>query len=142
MLIFSNFLSLCYLWTNLVPENLKFSKLTEIWYKDTLLYIALLYDFNVYFFKILFIHLFLGKWVHCYMLITTLTFIFSKFFSSICFWANLVPKSEVLQIDRNLVQRQITIFLFRFLFLFFQFFFHSYFLWANLIPKSEILQID
>ena len=50
--------------------NLKFSKLTEIWYRGTLLYVC--YDFNVYFFKILSIHI---------------------------FGANLVLKSEVLQID-------------------------------------------
>ena len=55
--------------------NLKFSKLTEIWYRGTLLYVC--YDFNVYCFKILFIHI---------------------------FWTNLIPKSEVLQIDWNFVQ--------------------------------------
>ena len=45
-------------------QKLKFSKLTEIWYKCTLLYP-----------------------------IWNLMFIFSKFLSFIFFWANLVPKS-------------------------------------------------
>ena len=56
-------------------QNLKFSKLTEIWYRDTLL--CAYYDFNVYCFKIIFIHI---------------------------FWANLVLKSNVFQIDWNLIQ--------------------------------------
>ena len=37
-------------------QNLKFSKLTKIWYWGTLLHAY--YDFNVYFFKVLFIHIF------------------------------------------------------------------------------------
>ena len=48
---------------------LDFFKLTEIWLRGTLLHAC--YSFNVYFFKILFIYI---------------------------FWANLVPKSEVLEI--------------------------------------------
>ena len=36
-------------------QNLEFSKLTEILYRDTLLYGS--YDINVYFFKLLFIHI-------------------------------------------------------------------------------------
>ena len=59
----------------LIKFGPKFSELSEIWYRGELLYGY--YDCNVYFFKILFI---------------------------IFFWANLVQKSEVLQIDLNLVQ--------------------------------------
>ena len=51
-------------------QNLKFFKLTGIWYRGRLLYAY--FDFNVYFSKILVIHI---------------------------FWTNLVSKSEVLQID-------------------------------------------
>ena len=39
-----------------LTENLKFS---EIWYSGISLYAY--YDFNFYFFKIIFIHIFLGK---------------------------------------------------------------------------------
>ena len=56
-------------------HNLYFFKLTEILERGTLLYAY--YIFNVYFFKIILIHI---------------------------FWANLVPKSEVFEIDLNLVQ--------------------------------------
>ena len=45
-------------------QNLKFSKLTEIWYRGTL---------------------------HCFMLITILMLIFCKFLVTPVFWANLVP---------------------------------------------------
>ena len=48
-------------------HKLKFSKLTEMWYRHTLLYPY--FEFNV---------------------------LFSKFLTFIFFWANLVPKSEVL----------------------------------------------
>ena len=81
-----------FLKVNLV-QNLKFTKLTEILYRGTLLYAY--YDFNVYFFKyfvkfgpIIWIS---SNWlkfcrgVHCYMLITVLIFIHSKFFSFILF---------------------------------------------------------
>ena len=51
-------------------QKQKFFKLTEIWDMGTLLYTR--YDFNVYFFKILFIH---------------------------SFWANMVLKSVALQIE-------------------------------------------
>ena len=40
-------------------QNLKFSKLTEIWYQGTLLYVY--NDFNICFCKIFVIHSFLGK---------------------------------------------------------------------------------
>ena len=62
--------------------------------------------FHVYFFKILFIH---------------------------TFWANLVPKSKVIQIDWKLVQIYIAICLFQFWCLFFQFFCQSYF-WGKFRP--------
>ena len=79
-------------------QNLKFSKLTAIWYRDTLLHTY--YDFNVYFFKILIIFL----------------------------WANLVPKSEVLQFNWNLVQGYIAIFLLHFCVYFFKIIFIHIFL--------------
>ena len=60
-----------------------------------------------------------SAWVHCYMLITILMFIFSKFMAFIFFWPDLVPKSEVLQIDWNLVKGYITI-------CYFKTFYHSY----------------
>ena len=79
MLIFQN---IChsYFFGQIWSQNLKFSKLNEILYRDTLLHAY--YDFHVYFFKIL---------------------------SFILFWANLVPKSNVLQIDWNLIQGHIVI---------------------------------
>ena len=40
-------------------QNLKFSKLTEIWYQGTLLYVY--HDFNIYFCKIFVLHNFGGK---------------------------------------------------------------------------------
>ena len=51
-------------------DNLYIFKLTEMLQRGTLLYAS--YNFNDFFFKILSIHV---------------------------FWANLVPKSEVLQVD-------------------------------------------
>ena len=69
-----------------------------------------------------------GTGVHCYMLITIFTFIFSKCSSFIFLGANLVPKSEVLQINWNLVQGYIAIWLLEFWCLFFQNFCQSYFL--------------
>ena len=51
----------CYILISiLMLVNLKFSKLTKIWYRGILLYTY--YDFNVYFFKILFIHIFGQIW--------------------------------------------------------------------------------
>ena len=41
------------------PQNLKFSKLTEIWYGDALLYPY--FEFDVYFLKVFVIHIFMGK---------------------------------------------------------------------------------
>ena len=90
-------------------QNLKFYKMTEISYSDTLLYDY--YDFNVYFFKIFVSHIFWDKFapktwsfpnwlkfrteVHSYILTTILMLIFSKFwhshnFGQICF-QNLSP---------------------------------------------------
>ena len=86
-------------------QNLKFFKLTEIWYSGTLLHVF--YDFSVYFFKKFFIHIILGKvgskvcfsnWMkfgtrtHCYMLITVLMPNFSKYLPFINFWHKLHPK--------------------------------------------------
>ena len=75
MFIFSKLFSFIFL-GKISSQNLTFVRLTEIWYRGRLPYGY--FDFNVYFFNILFIHIF-GE--------------------------NLVPKSEVLQIDWNLVQR-------------------------------------
>ena len=123
------------------------------------------YDFNVHFFKIFVILIFFaltmvseseifpnwlkfGSGVHYYMLIQILTLIFLKVFSVLLFWVNFVQKSEVLQINWNLVQRYIDICLWRFwrlFFLFFLFFFfHSNFfgqVWfqnLNFIKLTEI----
>ena len=117
---FSKFLSLIFfglIWS----QNLKFSRLTEIWDKHTFLYAC--YNVNFYFSKIFATDIFLGqfgptiwislKWlkfcrgVNCCMLITILMFIFSKFLSVIFFWAKLVAKFEVFQIDWNFVQGNI-----------------------------------
>ena len=103
-------------------QKLKFSRLTEIWYSGTTMYRY--FEFNVYFFKNFVIHIFGGKFgpkiwsssnllelgtgVHCYILIRVLMFNFSKLLSFIFFWANLVPKSEVLQIGQYLIQRYIS----------------------------------
>ena len=114
MFIFSKFLSFIFFWANLVPKslnqlkfatevhcymlvriltfifsiffsfiflgqiwsrNLKYFKLTEITYRGTLL--CAYCNFDVYFFKIIVIHI---------------------------FWANMVPKSIVLQIYLNMIQ--------------------------------------
>ena len=70
-------------------QKLRFSKLTKIWYRGTLL--CTYYDFNVYFSKIFVTQLFWANLVpifkvlkfdtgvHCYMLITISMFSFSKF---------------------------------------------------------------
>ena len=42
-------------------QNLNFTKLTEIWFRGTLLHAY--YNFNVYFFKIFVIHIVLGKFI-------------------------------------------------------------------------------
>ena len=76
----------------------KFFNFTEISYRGTLLYTY--YDFNVCFFKIFVIHI---------------------------FWVNLVPKSEVLQINWNLAYGYITMWLLQSQCLFFRNFCHSYF---------------
>ena len=131
-------------------QNLEFSELTEIWYRGTLLYVY--YNFNIYFFKILFIHIFLGafgayiwnssnllrfhKGVHCYMLITIL----SKFLLFIFFWANLVPKSEVLQINRNLNCYILMILMFIFS-KFFSFIFCFGHTWSQNLEFSKLTEI-
>ena len=48
-----------YFFGQIWSQNLKFSKLTEIWYQGTLLYVY--NDFNICFCKIFVIHSFLGK---------------------------------------------------------------------------------
>ena len=61
-----------------------------------------------------------GTGVHCYIFISNLMFIFPKFLSLIFFWANLVRKSEVLQINWNSVQGYIAICLLQFSVYFFK----------------------
>ena len=61
MFIFSKF-SQSYFFAQIWSQNLKFSKLTEIWCKGTLLYVY--YDFNVYFFKSFVSQIILGKFSH------------------------------------------------------------------------------
>ena len=91
MFIFSKFLRFIFI-GQIWSQNIKFSKLTKIWYQGTLLYAH--YDSNN-FFKIFVSHIFLGKFgfivssstkrlnfcrgVHCYMLIMMLMLIFLEF---------------------------------------------------------------
>ena len=100
----------------LIFINLKFFKLNEIWCRGTLLYAY--YGLNVYFLIIIFIHI---------------------------FGANLVTKSEVFQIDWNLVQGRLPYTYFDFNVCFFKIFVIYIFFWKiwleNLIIKSEVLQI-
>ena len=103
MFIFAKFLSLMF-FVQIWSHNLDFFKLTEISKKGTSLYVY--YSFNVYFFKILFIHIFGQTWSQN-----------QKFF----------------QIDWKLVQIYIAICLFQFWCLFFQFFCQSYF-WGKFRP--------
>ena len=93
MVFFQNFVIHIF-WGQLWSQNLKFFKLTEISYRDTLLYAYTILMFTVFFRN--FCHsFFLDKFsskiwsfpnwlkfdtgVHCNMLITILMFIFSKF---------------------------------------------------------------
>ena len=79
-------------------QKLKFSKLTEIWSRHTLLYPC--FEFSVNFLKKFFTHIFWGNWsqnlkfctrVHYYMFITTLTYFCKIFVIHNFFWANLAP---------------------------------------------------
>ena len=138
MFIFSKIFS--YIFFGLIwSQNLKFFKLTEIWYRDSLPYTC--FDFIVFFQN--FCHSYflwensvpqnqkfaklneIWSRVTQYMLILTLTFTFSNFFPFI-FMYFFHSYIEVLQIDKKLVHRQITICLFPFHCLFFHFFCHSY----------------
>ena len=90
--IFSKFCH-SYFFEQVWSQNLKLSKLTEIWYRCTLL--CAYHDFNIHFSKTFVIHDFVDKFgptiwissnwlkfhrrVHCCMLITISMFIFSKF---------------------------------------------------------------
>ena len=103
--IFSKFLSFIFFgW--ILFQNLKFSKLSEILYRDTLLHAY--YDFHVYFSKNFVTRVFLDKfgpkiwsfvnWLkfctdgHCYMLVTVFMCNFSKHLSFIKFWGKFHPK--------------------------------------------------
>ena len=117
MFLFSKLFSFIFL-GQIWRKNLKFFKLSEIWYRGRCP--CFYFHFNVYIFKILFIHI-LGQILFQNLKFFRLTeilyrdrlpytyldfnvYFFKKFFTHI-FGANFVPKSEVLQIDRNLVQR-------------------------------------
>ena len=122
MLIFSKFMSFIFFWTNLVRK----SEVLQInWYLGQA-YIPLLVMMSMFIFPKFLSLIFFGgkfghinwsctKWlkfrvgVNCCMLITIFMFIFSNFLSVIFFWTNLVPKSNVLQIDWNLIQGHIVI---------------------------------
>ena len=82
-----------------------------------------------------------GTGVHYYMLITILTFVFSKFFSFMYSWANLVSKSEILQIDWNFVQGYSLYAYYDFNVYFFKTF-AIHIILGNLVLKSNVLQID
>ena len=105
MFIFSKFLSFIF-FGQIWSQNLKFSKLTEIWYRGTLLYAY--YDFNVYFSKIFVTHL---------------------------FWANLSHNLDFFKLTKNFVEGNIAIYLLQFYCLFFQSSLHSSFL-GKFGPKT------
>ena len=108
--IFSKYFSFIFL-GQIWSQNLRFFRLTEIWYRGRLPYTY--FKCNGFFSKIFLLHIFFGEicshkiaksneiWFSgtLYMLISTLTFTFSKFFSFIFFLVSLGPKCEVLQID-------------------------------------------
>ena len=86
-------------WGQILFQKLKFSKLTKIWYRCTLLYPY--FEFNFYSSKVFISHIFSGKFgpkiwsssnwlkfgteVDCYILILILMFIFSTFLLFIFF---------------------------------------------------------
>ena len=119
MFVFSLFFSFMFCLTQIWSQNLTFSKVIGIWYSGTLLYSY--YDFNIYFFKIIFIHflsfiflegeqicfqnlnffkltevLYMGTFLYVYY---NFNIHFLKIFVSHVFCANLVWK--VLQINWN-----------------------------------------
>ena len=114
MFIFSLFLSFMFCLTQIWSQNLTFSKVIGIWYSGKLLYSY--YDFNIYFFKIIFIHflffiflegeqiwfqnlnffkltevLYMGTLLYVYC---NFNIHFLKIFVSRVFCANLVGKSD------------------------------------------------
>ena len=114
MLILSKFLWFKFFWL-IWSHYVKFYKMTAISNKGTLLYAY--YDFSVYFFKNFVSHSFLDKFhlkiwsfpnwlkfrsgVHCYLLITILTFIFFKILSFIWFgeiWSQNLMFSKLTEI--------------------------------------------
>ena len=108
------YLNFCYshFFGQICSQNFKFSKLSESWYRGTLLYAY--NDFNVY---------------------------FSKIFVTHVFGANLVPWSGFLQIDWDFVEGYIANAYFDFNVYFFKIFVIHIF-WVNLVPKFEVLQIN
>ena len=97
MFIFSKILWFIFfeqIWT----QNLKFSKLTEIWYRGTFLYVY--FDLNVYFFKIFVIHILAQIWFQDLKLYFTLLYadlrfwcVFSKYLPFINFRGKFHPKT-------------------------------------------------
>ena len=136
-------------------QNLKFAKLTEIWYRGTLLYAY--YDFDVYFSKICVTHVFLIKfgsiiWIssnwskfrrglHFYMLNTVLMFIFSRFFSFIFFGQIWSQNQKFFKLTKIWYRGRSLYAYFDFNVYFFKIFVIHIF-WANLVPKPEVLQIN
>ena len=138
------------------PQNLKFFRLTEKWHRDRLPYTY--FDFNVYFFKIFGHPYFLWEnlvpqkhtfaklieiWSSgtLYMLILTLTFIITKFFSFIFLgqvWSQNLKFFRLAEIwyrgSLPYTSLESNFFSFKILFI------HIF--GANLLPKSEVLQID
>ena len=111
MFIFSKFFSFIFL-RQIWSQNLKFFRLIEIWYRGRLPYAY--FDFSVYIFKILFIHIlgqiwsqnlkffrltdiwYRGRLPYAYF---DFNVYFFKILFTYIFGANLVPKSEALQIE-------------------------------------------
>ena len=104
MFIFSKFVSVI-LFGQIWSRNLKCYKMTENWFRDTLLYAY--YDFNVHFFSKLVSNIFwqiwfqnvmfskltkIGSRAHCYLLIINLMCNLSKYMLFINLWGKFHPK--------------------------------------------------
>ena len=74
--------------------------------------------------------------VHCYMLIATLMFIFSKIFSSIFFGLIWSQNLKFFKLTEIWYRDSLPYTYFDFN-VFFQNFCHSYFLWENLVPQNQ-----
>ena len=111
---FFKILFFSYFFWQIWSQNVKFFKLTEIWYIGRLLY-AYFY-FIVYFSNFLsfiFVQANLVPKPEVLQIDWNVIFwcLFSQNFNHSYFWANLVPQTEVLHIDWSLVQQWITIYM-------------------------------